>query len=84
MHFWESLVCALENKELMGADGGDPLGCTCGVLSIPGKPVAQNCGLLSVNNGLLWGIVAYYFRLLGVPGRFPELQAKGRNERPKL
>ena len=25
-------------------------------------------GLLSVNYGLLWGIVAYYFGLLGVPG----------------
>ena len=30
--------------------------------------MAHNYGLLSVNNGLLWGIVAYYFGLLGVPG----------------
>ena len=35
---------------------------------IPGKPVAYNYGLFSVNYGLLWGIVAYYFGLLGVPG----------------
>ena len=38
------------------------------LLSIPGKPVACNHGLLSVNYGLLWGIVASYFGLLGVPG----------------
>ena len=31
----------------------------------PGKPVACNYGLLSLNNGLLWGIVAVYFGLLG-------------------
>ena len=36
---------------------------------IPGKPVAYNYGLLSTNNGLLWGIVANYFGLLGVPGK---------------
>ena len=30
--------------------------------------MANNYGLLSVNYGLLWGIVAYYFGLLGVPG----------------
>ena len=34
----------------------------------PGKPVACNNGLLSINYGLLYGIVACYFRLLGVPG----------------
>ena len=31
--------------------------------------MACSYGLLSVNHGLLWGIVAYYFGLLGVPGR---------------
>ena len=31
--------------------------------------MAHNYGLLSVNSGLLWGIVAYYFGPLGVPGR---------------
>ena len=35
----------------------------------PGEPVAHNSGLLSTSNGLLWGIVAYYFQLLGCPGR---------------
>ena len=40
------------------------------MILLPGKPVAHNYGgLLSVNNGLLWGIVAYYFGPLGVPGR---------------
>ena len=36
-------------------------------LNVPGKPVAYNNGLLSINYGLLWGIVACNFRLLGVP-----------------
>ena len=36
--------------------------------SVPGKPVAHSYGLLSVNYGLLYGIVACYFGLLGVPG----------------
>ena len=31
--------------------------------------MAYNYGLLSVNYGLLWRIVAYYFGLLGVQGR---------------
>ena len=31
--------------------------------------MADNYGLLSVNYGLLWSIVACYFGLLGVPGR---------------
>ena len=35
---------------------------------VPGKPVACNNGLLSINYGLLLGIVACYFGLLGVPG----------------
>ena len=34
----------------------------------PGKPVAHDWGLLCLNSGLLWGIVAGYFRLLGFPG----------------
>ena len=36
---------------------------------LPGKPVAYDNGLLCMYCGLLWGIVACYFRLLGVPGR---------------
>ena len=36
---------------------------------LPGKPVAHNYELLSINNGLLWSIVASFFGLLGVPGR---------------
>ena len=35
---------------------------------VPGKPVACNYGLLWLIRGLLWGIVAYSFGLLGVPG----------------
>ena len=31
--------------------------------------MAHNYGLLEANNGLFWGIVAYFFRLLGCPGR---------------
>ena len=37
--------------------------------SLPGTPVACNLGLRSINCGLLWGIVASYFGLLGFPGR---------------
>ena len=33
-----------------------------------GEPVAYTYGLFSVKYGLLWGIVAYYFGLLGCPG----------------
>ena len=29
----------------------------------------SNNGLLSINYRLLWGIVAHYFGLLGVPGK---------------
>ena len=36
----------------------------------PGKPVACNYGLLWLIYGLLWGLVACCFRLLGVPGTF--------------
>ena len=32
------------------------------------NPVANNNGLLSINYGLLWGMVACYFGLLGFPG----------------
>ena len=35
---------------------------------LPAKPVACNCGPLSITNGLLWGIVAHYFGLLGSAG----------------
>ena len=31
---------------------------------VPAKPAAYSYGLLSVNDGLLWGIVACYFGLL--------------------
>ena len=37
---------------------------------LPGKPVACNYGLLSVNSGLLGGIVACDLKLLGFPGAF--------------
>ena len=33
--------------------------------------MAHNYGLLLTNNGLLWGIVAYCFQLLGCPGSIP-------------
>ena len=39
-------------------------------MCIPGKPVAYNYGLLLLIYGLLYGIVACYFRPLGVPGRY--------------
>ena len=35
---------------------------------LPGKPVVCNYGLLSINSGLLWSIVACCFGLLGFPG----------------
>ena len=38
--------------------------------SLPGKPVAYNRRLLWLVYGLLHGIVACHFRLLGVPGHF--------------
>ena len=38
-------------------------------LSLPGKPVACNFGLLWLIYGLLWGIVACCFGLLGFPGK---------------
>ena len=37
-------------------------------MRLPGKPAAYNCGLLWLIDGLLYGIVAYSFRLLGIPG----------------
>ena len=40
----------------------------CCLNKVPRKPVADCYGLLSMNSGLLWCIVAYYFRLLDVPG----------------
>ena len=36
---------------------------------VPEKPVAHNFGQLWLIYDLLWGIVACYFGLLGVPGR---------------
>ena len=35
---------------------------------VPGKPVAHNYKLRSMDYGLLWGIVAHDFGLLGFPG----------------
>ena len=35
---------------------------------LPEKPVAYNNGLLSMNHGLVQGIVAHSFGLLGLPG----------------
>ena len=35
---------------------------------LPGKPVAYSDGLLLMDYGLLWSVVAYHFRLLGFPG----------------
>ena len=37
--------------------------------SLPAKPVAHEYGLLSIIIGLLYGIVAYSFGLLGFLGR---------------
>ena len=45
--------------------------------ALPGKPVAHNLGLLCLNDGLLWGIVAQYFWLLGFPGRVLERNVIG-------
>ena len=36
--------------------------------SLPEKPTADNCGLLSINSGLFWGILANYLGQLGFPG----------------
>ena len=36
---------------------------------LPGKPVAHNLGLVSVDFGLLWDIVACHLGLFGFPGR---------------
>ena len=47
----------------------DPLALAGDRTELPGKPVACNFRLLWLNNGILWGAVACYFRLLGVPGR---------------
>ena len=35
---------------------------------LPGKAVAHNLGLLCLDTGLPWAIVAHYFGLLGIPG----------------
>ena len=37
-------------------------------MTLPGKPVAYKMGLLSMSSGLLGGIVAQHFGLLGFPG----------------
>ena len=43
--------------------------------------MAYNYGLLPVNYGLLWGIVACCFRRLGVPG-MPKSDASGTERHP--
>ena len=53
---------------ILGAQDGLEFRRRMKIETLPGKPVAYNSGLLSVNSGLLWSIVAYYFGLLGVPG----------------
>ena len=40
------------------------------IFEVPGKPVAYNYGLLWLIYGLLWGVVACCFRLLGFPSAF--------------
>ena len=37
-------------------------------MHLPGKPGCNN-GLLSINSGLLQGVMAYYVGVLGFPGR---------------
>ena len=49
----------------------------------PGEPAAHNSGLLETNKGLLWGIVAYYFQLLGCPEIEPISPKGGCNKRLK-
>ena len=39
------------------------------ILLLPGRPVAYNSGLLWLIYGLLWGVLACCFRLLGFPGQ---------------
>ena len=60
--------------------------CNLGYVPYLESQVAQNYGLLSVKNGLLWGIVAYNFRLLGVPGNYLESQVALNNRQlyPKV
>ena len=55
-------------------------------IDAPGKPGACNDGLLRLNNGLLWGIVACCFGLLGLPGRrwaYGESPAAPSSPKPK-
>ena len=40
------------------------------LVAVPGKPVAYSSGLLWLIYGLLYGIVACHFGLLGVPGKY--------------
>ena len=64
--------CGLWGPDMTGIsrNGGSPT-----FNDMPGQPVAYNYGLLWLIYGLLYGIVACYFRLLGVPGGdFPYLQ----------
>ena len=60
----------LEGSSFWGPQHLDQAACKVAKMIpyIPGKPVACNYGLLWLISGLLWGIVAYYFGLLGVPG----------------
>ena len=51
---------------------------------VPGKPVAYNNGLLSINYGLLWSIVACCFELLGVPARIDEKEGVSESQTSAL
>ena len=44
--------------------------------------MAHNYGLLETKNGLLWGVLAYIFWLLGVPGRGLEYWVLGLSGLP--
>ena len=61
---WDFPYQLLEDPELRQQLLSSDLG-----YSIPGKPVAHNNELLSFNYGLLYGILAHYFGLLGVPAK---------------
>ena len=46
-----------------------PLSLAIAIMSLPGKPVVNNFGLLWLKTGLLQGIVAHHFWPPGFPGR---------------
>ena len=66
----DSSFLATHAREMPSASTTAALSTLVTLKHLPGKPGAYNYGLLSVNSGLLWGIVACYFGLLGFPGFF--------------